>query len=128
VARKPPPRRRSGEAGLSGRWTGFAATPSARQLTLWLIILQLGGCMLDTMTEQAVALTFFCMASVKDDALELVAGAVWLVLAFSWIVGLLGLRWPALRPAYWSLLAAIPFAWAAQAWLLHRHLLFCDAP
>ena len=113
---------------MSGRWTGFATGAGARRLTLWLIVLQLGGCALDTATEQAIALSFFCTAAPRDEALELVAGAVWLVLAFSWIAGLIALRRPALRPAYWSLLLAIPFAGAGQAWLLHRHYLLCDAP
>jgi hypothetical protein len=113
---------------LSGRWTGFVASPGARQLTLWLLILQLGGCMLDTMTSQATLVSLFCTAPVDDDALALLAGSVWLVLAFSWVGGLLALRRPALRPAYWSLLVAIPFAGAGHAWLIHRHLLFCDSP
>ncbi|MFL6843590.1 MAG: hypothetical protein ACJ8ER_01775 [Allosphingosinicella sp.] len=110
------------------RWTRFVSGPGGRRLTIALLILQLGGCVLDMQGRQASLMAAFCLAARDDDALVLLGGAVWIVLALSWTAGLFAVRWPILRPIYWSLLAAIPLAWAAQAWLLYRHFLFCDAP
>lgn len=97
-------------------------------LTVGLLVLQLGGCALDTLSKQVALLSMFCTAAPDDEPLVLVSGAVWIVLAFSWIVGLLALVQERLRPIYWALVAAIPLAAGAQFWLLQRNFLYCDAP
>ena len=104
------------------------AGPRARLATVLLLTAQLGGCAIDLVSEQAVLRSLFCTAAVGRDALEWIAALTWLVLAFSWIVGLTALRHPLLRPAYWSLLLLIPAAFAAQSWLLDRQILYCDGP
>jgi hypothetical protein len=113
---------------LTRRWTEFAAARKAYLATLALLILQLGGCVVDLVSEQATLMAGFCIAVPGDSVLEWVGSAVWVVLCLSWLAGLVALRVPPLRPLYWGLIAAIPIAWAAQNLLLHRHLLFCDAP
>jgi hypothetical protein len=118
----------NGGGGFGSRWTAFVGGARGRRLTAWLLVLQLGGCVADQMSEQASLMSLFCLVAPDDDLLELIAGATWIVLAFSWTAGLFAVRWAALRPIYWSLLAAIPCAWGAQAWLIHRDLLFCDGP
>jgi hypothetical protein len=109
-------------------WSGRLSGPRSRLLTVALLTLQLGGCALDLTTEQAVLGSLFCLADPNDGPIELAGSLIWLVLSLSWVAGLAALRWSRLRPLYWSLVAATPLAYAVQAWLLHRHLLFCDAP
>jgi hypothetical protein len=113
---------------LSGRWSKLASSPKARVATIALLILQLAGCALDLTTEQASLGSAFCLAAPGHGALESLGFALWIVLSFSWLVGLGALRVARLRPLYWALLAAIPLAWLGQAWMIGRHLLFCDAP
>jgi hypothetical protein len=110
------------------RWRGFVAGRSGRLITLILLTAQLGGCAVDLVTEQRVLLSAFCTAAFDDGPLEIVSFAVWLALCLSWFAGLVAIRIPPLRPFYWSLVLLIPFAFAGQAWLLYRHILFCDVP
>jgi hypothetical protein len=93
-----------------------------------LLTLQLGGCTVDLMSEQASLRSLFCTAAPGDGPIEIVVFVAWAVLAFSWIVGLTSLRIAALRPAYWALLLAIAPAWLTQSALLERDILFCDGP
>jgi hypothetical protein len=68
------------------------------------------------------------LCTVADNrSLGIAAVVIGLCLTFSWVVGLLSLRFAVLRLAYWGLLFMIPLALAAQQGLLDRHILSCDA-
>jgi hypothetical protein len=109
-------------------WRDIASGRRARAATIVLLVLQLGACTADLMSEQATLGALFCLAAPGNGLIEALGFALWLLLSLSWLVGLAGLRLAPLRPIYWALVAAIPIAWAVQALLLHRRLLFCDAP
>ncbi len=106
----------------------WASLP-ARTITIVLLVLQLASCAVDLTTEQASLISIFCMATVPENAvLEFAALAIWLTLAFSWIVGAFAVRVASLRPIYWLLLMTIPIAFVTQNALLQNKVVFCDAP
>ena len=77
--------------------------------------------------EQWWLMSALCMVSGNSLA-ELLGLLLWLVLALSWGVGLLAIRFPPARSAYWALLASIPIAYLVQTSLLQRGVLGCDGP
>jgi hypothetical protein len=112
---------------LNKHGSGFVATKSARRLTIVLLVLHTGGCAADLATEQYWLMSAICLAGAGALA-GLFGFLFWLLLALSWGVGLLAVRWPTARPVYWLLLAAIPIAHFAQEALLERGVLTCDGP
>jgi hypothetical protein len=92
-----------------------------------LLVLQIGGCAFDVTHRQLSLLPAFCMVT-PNAWLEAIVIAIGFLLTFSWVAGVLGLRFAPLRPVYWLLLVAIPLAYAGQIWLLQRGVLACDAP
>jgi hypothetical protein len=113
------------DAAAKRPWSGR----TARRITALLLVLQLAGCAADMVTEQVTAMSFFCMVTQPENsALETAALVVWLLLAFSWIVGLVAIKVAGLRPIYWVLLLAVPISLASQQALLDNHLIFCDGP
>ncbi|HEX6377160.1 MAG TPA: hypothetical protein VFZ91_15720 [Allosphingosinicella sp.] len=112
---------------MNARWAEFISSPAARRATIVLLVLQTGGCAVDLAAEQVWLMSAICLASASALA-ELLAFLLWLALALSWAVGLLAIRLPSARPAYWALLAAIPTAHLVQTSLLRRGVLSCDGP
>lgn len=111
-----------------GRWRAFVSGRSGRLLTIGLVTLQVGGCAADLMSEQATAISFFCLVAADASLLGAAATGIWLVLAFSWILGLVAIRTAGLRPLYWALVLLIPAALAGQGALIERQALRCDGP
>jgi hypothetical protein len=112
---------------LTGRWRAWSSSRHAVAITAILLSLQLGGCVLDLVGPQASLFSAFCMVT-HNAVLDWVGAGLYLLLAFSWIAGLLSLRFVRLRPAYWLLFAAIPVALAGQASLLSAGILGCALP
>jgi hypothetical protein len=113
--------------GLRSRWAGFLSSRGARRATAVLVILHLAGCGADLVSEQWWLMSALCLVSGSSLA-ELAGYVLWLVLALSWAVGLLAIRLPSARPAYWALLLAIPAAYIVQQALLASGVLSCDGP
>ena len=101
----------------------------AHRITIALIILQLGGCVLDMTTEQMSAMSLFCMVPIPANALiSWSLFGSWLVLTFAWIVGLVSLGIPRLRPVHWLLVLLIPVGFVGQQVMLNEKIVHCDAP
>jgi hypothetical protein len=112
---------------LTGRWRSLASSRYAVAATAILLSLQVGGCALDLFGPQLSLWSAFCLVT-HNAVLDWADAGLYLLLAFSWIAGLLSLRFVGLRPAYWLLFAAIPVALAGQSFLLAAGILSCDAP
>ena len=108
-------------------WAEFISSPVARRITIVLLVLQIGGCVVDLAAEQYWLMSAICLVAASALA-QLLGFVLWLILALSWVVGLLALRSPPARPAYWALLSAIPIAYLVQTSLLERGVLGCDGP
>jgi hypothetical protein len=112
---------------LTGRWRAWSSSRHAVAITAILLSLQVGGCVLDLAGPEASLWSAFCLVT-HNAVLDWVGAGLYLLLAFSWIAGLLSLRFVGLRPAYWLLFAAIPAALAVQSLLLSAGILGCDGP
>ena len=100
---------------------------NARLLTIIILVSQLGGCVIDAMSEQYTLWSFLCLGGLLGpfSALGL---ALLLILSLSWIAGLFAVTFPAFRPIYWSLVLLIPVVYGGQQWLVRSGYLFCDGP
>lgn len=109
------------------KWRDVVSSRRARQVTILLVVLQLGGCALDLTRGQWFLESMICMESASG-TLQAIGAVIWLALALSWIVGLAAIRAELGRPFYWGLLLAIPLAYGLQCWLLRHGVLYCDGP
>jgi hypothetical protein len=108
-------------------WTEFVSGRNARLVTIIFLAAQLGGCVIDVMSQQRTLMSFLCLGGLWGP-LGVLGLALLLILSLSWIAGLLALTLPTLRPVYWSLVLLIPVVHAGQQLLVARGYLFCDGP
>jgi hypothetical protein len=113
---------------LSANLAAIANIPNGRALTIVLLMLQLGGCVVDfTSGQQAALWPAVCLVTRnRNFLLETGLFLVWVVLSFSWILGLASLRWTQLRPVYWALILLVPFAYVGHQELLGHRVFSCD--
>jgi hypothetical protein len=111
----------------SNGWRAFPYSRAAGRVTIVLLVLQLGGCAFDFTCGQLSLMSAICLVT-SNPVLSLVGAVLWLILALSWLVGLLSVGIPSIRPLYWGLLFLIPFAYAGQLILLQQGVLGCDGP
>jgi hypothetical protein len=82
---------------LTEGWACAIAGRRARQVTIALVVLQIGGCAVDLGSEQHALMPLFCLVS-PSLAVEILGSILGLTLALSWVVGLLAIRFAMLRP------------------------------
>ena len=98
--------------------TPFVHSRRATFLTMGLVFAQLSSCVAGVAGFEPVSDFFICVNPEQAFWFQNWVALIWVVLIFSWVVGIVALPFPRVRPIYWSLVALIPLFAAWQQWMV----------